>query len=106
MLALAESAGHRWLTQQSRYLARYSVCGKTHRLVNMDIALGYAARGMSEEGRNRQFGEAEIAGNTGKCVPQRMRCYTLNLGTTAQSVQHPDQADEMAISPIRRKNVG
>ena len=46
---------------------------QTQRLVDVNVALRHAARGVAEQGRDREFGEAEVAGDAGKGMAQGVR---------------------------------
>ena len=54
--------------QEIGYLGGHSFRRQLQRFVDMDVALGHAARGVAEQRRDRQLRKAEIAGHAGEGV--------------------------------------
>lgn len=75
------------------------------RLVYMDIALRYAAGRMTQQRGNGQFGKAQVCRDAGKCVPQCVRSHAVQLRARTQPIEHPNDADKVALAPIRREEV-
>ena len=75
-------------------------------LVEVDIALGDAPPGVSQQARDGQFGKPEVSGHAGEGMPKNVGCYVLELGRQAESLEHPDDADEVAVADLARENIG
>lgn len=71
----------------------------------MDVALGNAPRGMSQERGDGQLGEAEIAGEAREGVAKRVRRDVGQSGALADAVEHADDADEMPVPSIEVRRI-
>src|ERR1700722_18719155 len=70
----------------------------------MHIPLCEATRRMTEQTRDRELGEPEIASDASEGVAKDMGRDTLKFRFRAYAVEDPNDAGEMAVSPIRRKD--
>ncbi len=92
--------------QNVGHLRRHPVRGHGERLVDVDVALGYAPSGVTQQRGNRQFREAKIGGKAGEGVAERMRRDAREPRHLADPIQNADNSDEVAVSPVRRKEEG
>jgi hypothetical protein len=59
---------------------------------------------MSKEIRDRKFGKAEVARDAGEGMAEYMRGYILEFRLSANALEDADNANEMSISPVGRKD--
>ena len=59
---------------------------------------------MAKQTRNRKFGEAKIARNAGEGMAEHMRGHSLKFRLPANTVEYADDADEMPVAPVGRKD--
>ena len=71
----------------------------------MDIALGHTPGGVAEQGGDRQFGKAEIAGDASKRMAQRVRRDVFDLGGDAEPSKAALRRCVVAITDIRREDI-
>ena len=76
------------------------------RRVQMDVALGDAASRVTEQPGDRQLGKTKVAGDPSEGVSQNVRGHTCDLCLRAEAIQHPDDADEVAVANIGGKQIG
>ncbi len=74
-------------------------------LVEVNVALGDASPSVAQEACDRQFGKAHISGHAGEGVTKHVRRDILELGGQAESLENPDDADEMPVADLCRKDV-
>ena len=84
-------------------LRRDVICCYYERRIQMHVSLRDAASGVAKQTRDRELGEPKVAGNAGKGMPEDVRRYILELRFQTNAVEDSNHADEMAISPIGRK---
>ena len=73
--------------------------------VEMNISLRDAARGVSEQSSDCEFGKSKISGNTREGVPEDMRGDTSKFCLSANPIEHPNDANKVPIADIGRENV-
>ena len=85
-------------------LHRNAVCRDRQSRIQVHIPLRNSVRGMAKQTGYREFGEAKIAGNASEGMAEHMRGHCLKFCFPANTVEYPDHADEMPITPIGRKD--
>jgi hypothetical protein len=80
----AKSRSARAAVEEGDNLAGDLVGGHAERLVDVNVALRYPARGVTEQGRDCEFGETEVAGDAGKGMAQGVRRHI------GQTCEHTD----------------
>ena len=74
--------------------------------IQMHVPLRDAVRGMAKQTRNRKFGKAKVARNAGEGMAEHMRGHVLEFRLSANTVEYPDDANEMPVAPVGRKDEG
>jgi hypothetical protein len=105
-LALGGGGPPRLAVEDRGDLAGDFVGRHSERLVDMDIALRHAAGRVAEQRCDRQFGEAQIAGDAGKRMPQGVRRHVGETSERADPIERTHDADEVACAPIGGEEAG
>ncbi len=71
----------------------------------MDISLRDSARRVTEQSGDRQLGEPQIAGDAGKGVSKDMWGDPCKISLGANSIEYPDNPDEVPIANIGGKQI-
>ena len=93
------------IAEEAGNLCGYAIGCDDEGSIEMDIALGDAVRGVTEQAGDGQFRESEIAGDAGKGVAKYMGRYAFELGTLADTGKYADHADEMTFTKVGRKHI-
>jgi hypothetical protein len=79
--------------------------GQLERFVDVDIDLGHASRGVTQERGDRQLGEAEVASDAAEGMPQGVGCDSLDLSRGAEARQAALRRREMAVADIGGEDI-
>lgn len=99
-----------WLTYRrfgSEHLCnlhRNPIGGDDQGRIQVHISLRDAVRGMAKQARYRKFGEAKIARDTGKGMAEHMRGHGFKFRLPTNTVEYPDDADEVPVAPVGWKD--
>ena len=85
---------------------RDSVCCHDERGIQVHVALGDAALGMSKETRNRELGKGKVAGNAREGMAEYMRGYALGFCFSATAVEDANNPMKCASPQSAGKTKG
>src|SRR5260370_31100532 len=79
--------------------------GQLERFVDVDVALGHASRGVTQERGDRQLGEAEVTSDAAEGMSQGVGCDALDLLRGAEARQAALRRREMAVADVGGEDI-